>query len=40
MTTPSRYGMPPAVAHMEAIVANMEKKTGRPLKAAYKLDGK
>lgn len=33
MTTPSRYGMHPAVAHRAAIVANMEKKTGRPLEA-------
>lgn len=33
MTTQSKYGVHPAVAHMEAIAANMEKKTGRSVDA-------
>lgn len=37
MKAPSKYGMHPSVAHMQAIVDNMEKKTGRPLDAWIEL---
>ncbi|HEY9855938.1 MAG TPA: DUF5655 domain-containing protein [Stenomitos sp.] len=37
MTTPSKYGLHPAVAHMDAIAANMEKKTGRSIDAWIEL---
>lgn len=37
MTTKPKYGIHPAEAHMQAIAANMEKKTGKPIEAWIEL---